>query len=77
MINLKFNILQILKGEEGLTFLELKKQLEEKNLKFSWKELKLALINLEEKHLIEERHFKDGKVDYSLEPEGYKYLKTK
>ncbi|MFH1310839.1 MAG: hypothetical protein ABIH65_00345 [Nanoarchaeota archaeon] len=77
MTDLKFNILQILKGEEGLTFLELKKQLEDKNIKFSWKELKLILIELEEKNLIEERHFKDGKVDYSLEPEGYKYLKIK
>ena len=76
MIDLKLNVLQILKGEEGLTFLKLKKQLEDKNIKFSWKELKLALINLEEKHLIEERHFDNGKVDYSLESEGYKYLKT-
>jgi hypothetical protein len=74
MNRLDLTILQLLKGEEGITFLELKKKLEEKKINFSWNEFKLTLIKLEDKRLIEERHFDNGKVDYSLEPEGYEFL---
>lgn len=76
MKSLYLNILQIINGEDGVTYLQLIKRLENKDVKFSWKELKLALIDLEEKRLIEERHFNDGRVDYSMEPEGYEFLKN-
>ena len=76
-MDLKLEILKILKGEEGLTFLELKKRLKDRKIIFSLKKLKSELLNLEKEDFIEERHFRDGLVDYSLERRGYNYLNKK
>jgi len=67
--------LLILINSDDLSFMELQKK-----LGLEWKKdeiikLKLHLYYLEENGWIEERHFEDGTVDYSLEQKGIDLIK--
>ncbi|MDP3992561.1 MAG: hypothetical protein U1B79_01275 [Candidatus Pacearchaeota archaeon] len=59
--------------EMGHTFLEIKDLL--KNIEA--RKLKQILIDMEDKNLIEERHFADGRVDYSIENKGLDLIKVR
>lgn len=73
---LKLKILKLLDRSDGLTFLELSKALEEfrESRKEDRKRLKLLLMEMEDEELIEERHFPNGRVDYSIENKGINCL---
>ena len=75
--NIELKILGLLDRECELTFLQLIDPLKEfdKSKKEDAKKLKLLLMEMEDKELIEERHFFDGKVDYSIENAGTEFLK--
>jgi hypothetical protein len=45
--------------------------------KESWRNLKNLLNDMEDQELIEERHFDDGRVDYSIEQRGIDLIKQK
>ena len=71
----------------GYTFLEIREFLESNNIqgyfeeeKYSWKKLKDLLEKMEEKELIEERHFGEilgGRVDFSIEQKVSELIEKK
>lgn len=70
-------ILTLLYGEDGITFLVLARKLKlDLNKQVNWKKLRGHLIYLEKEKLIEERHFEDKTVDYSLENAGIIYVRN-
>lgn len=61
---------------DGVTCLELLESLSfDKSKRENWKKLKRLLMDLEDRELIEERHFKDsGRVDYAICSKGIDFL---